>query len=580
MNSSRLSNTLRVQRAFQTGHGDAGAGPLVAYLEVAARCNLRCPMCPITVDPRYGPGSGRPALLSAALFERLSGVFPTLQRAHLFGLGEPFLNPHLVHYVERLAAAGVETWTTTNATLVTEESADAIARAGLAHVSVSIDGASAETYARIRRGGRLDEAVRGIRALVAARRRHGRPRIVLSMVTMASNLRELPDLVDLCASCGGDGVFAEELYSYSHPAIEKVYAREHLGNVPREERREIFAEARQRASRQGVEFLSRVGSTPAATRARSLPSLPVAGAPGSGAAAPPLPFPCSEPWATINVSAAGEVRTCCFNDTSFGSLLEQPAEAIWNGEAYGLLRRDHAAGRTPDGCGRCVTAGRVMKSPWLLPRFPARELEGPQGPLPGPGAGAAGEKTIRVIWPVDGSPVSGELVLAGTLPPRRRLLPYPDALVEIFLDETLVATLERGHGLEGKHFAACLPIPYVTAGQHQFRARWRRRKGARGPLGPDFSVPVTVYDGDGNGVAAVSRGAVAVPLLRREPRPRASVEGRPSLLADWLCVRREEGFLGVAVVDTVALAPGPHDLALTLSDRTLRRRVQRLDVPA
>ena len=557
-----------VARAYRTGQRRAGHGPLVAYLEVAARCNLRCPMCPITVDPRYAPGSGLPGLLSAALFDRLSGLFPTLQRAYLFGLGEPFVNPHLVHYVERLAAAGVETWTTTKATLVTPERADAIARAGLARVTVSIDAATAETYARIRRGGRLEEAERGIRALAAARRRHGRPRLVLSMVTMASNLRELPALVDLCAACGGDGVFAEELYSYSHPSIEELYAREHLGNLPPEERRALFAEARQRARRHGLEFTSRVADSPSAARARSLPSLPAAGSPGSGAAAPALPFPCSEPWTTINVSAAGEVRTCCFNDTSFGSLHEQPAEAIWNGEAYGRLRDDHATGRTPDGCGRCVTAGRVMRSPWLLPRFPA------------PGAAVRpGEDALRILCPREGDPIIGDLVVAGTLPRRRRFRDR-SSVVEIFLDETLIATLGKGNGLEKENFAACLPIPYVTPGEHRFRARWRHRKNDREPLALDFSVPVTVFDAALDGVLATRSASVAVALPRREARARLTLDGRPGPSAEWFCVRRAEGFLGVAAVDTATLLPGPHDLALTLSDRTLRRRLQRLDVPA
>ena len=524
-------------------------------------------MCPITVDPRYAPGSGLPALLSATLFERLSGVFPTLQRAHLFGLGEPFLNPHLVHYVERLAAAGVETWTTTNATLVTEERADAIARAGLARVNVSIDGATPETYARIRRGGRLEEAVRGIRALSAARRCHGRPRLVLSMVTMASNLRELPDLVDLCAACGGDGVFAEELYSYSHPAIESLYAREHLGNLPREERREIFEEARQRARRHGLEFASRVAESPSTARARSLPGLPAAGSSGSGAAAPALPFPCSEPWATINVNAAGEVRTCCFNDTAFGRLDEEPAEKIWNGEAYARLRRDHAEGRTPDGCARCVTAGRVMTSPWFLPRFPAR-----------PGSETAGENAIRVHCPGEGDPITGELVVAGTLPRRRTLFRDRNALVEIFLDETLVATLGKGMGLDREEFAACLPIPFVTPGQHQLRMRWRR-KSDREPLAPDFSVPVTVFAGNDESVAAVGRAAMPVPLPRRESRARWSLDGRPAAPAKWLCVRRATDFLGVLVVDTRTLSPGQHELALKLPKQTLRRRFNRLNVP-
>jgi MoaA/NifB/PqqE/SkfB family radical SAM enzyme len=564
MDAARLSNVLSVQRAYRGGETTAGAGPLVAYLEVAARCNLRCPMCPITVDPRHAPGSGLPALLSAELFERLSGVFPTLQRAHLFGLGEPFLNPHLVHYVERLASAGVETWTTTNATLVTEERADAIARAGLARVNVSIDGATPETYERIRRGGRLEEAVRGIRALAAARRRHGRPRIVLSMVTMASNLRELPGLVDLCAECGGDGVFAEELYSYSHPTIEELYSREHLGNLPREERRALFEEARRRARRHGLEFSSRVSDTPSVTRARSLPSLPPAGSLGSGAAAPALPFPCSEPWSTINVNAAGEVRTCCFNDQSFGRLDEEPAEAIWNGEAYARLRLDHAAGRTPDGCARCVTAGRVMKSPWFLPRFPAPAA-----------ADTAGEDTIRVDCPREGDPVAGDLVVAGTLPPRRDIFRYRGAVLEIFLDETLVATLGRGLGVERRRFAACLPIPFVTAGEHQFRLRWRR-PGDRAPLAPEFSVPVVVFDPQGDGVPALSRAAVPVPLPRRETSPSWKLDNGAAVNAEWFCVRRAEDHLGILLVETNSLRRGPHELELTLSRQTVRRRLLRL----
>src|SRR5262249_52770492 len=121
----------------------------------------------------------------------------SLQRAHLFGLGEPLLSPHLFHYVSLLSAAGVETWITTNATLMTDARADALARAGLTRATVSIDGATKETYERIRIGGRFEEAVRGIKALTDARRRWARPRVMLAMVGMVSNLRELPRLVDL-----------------------------------------------------------------------------------------------------------------------------------------------------------------------------------------------------------------------------------------------------------------------------------------------------------------------------------------------------------------------------------------------
>jgi hypothetical protein len=152
--------------------------------------------------------------------------------------------------------------------------------------------------------------------------------------------------------------------------------------------------------------------------------------------------------------------------------------------------------------------------------------------------------------------------------------------VEIFLDETLIATLGSNNGLEKENFAACLPIPYVTPGEHQFRARWRGQKNDPERLAPDFSVPVTVFDAVHDGVISVRNASVAVALPRREARPRVSLDGVRCTAAEWFCVRRAEGFLGVAAVDTAALLPGPHDLALILSDRTLRRRLLRLDVSA
>jgi MoaA/NifB/PqqE/SkfB family radical SAM enzyme len=231
MDAARWANILRLDREFAAGQERLAARPLEAYIEVAARCNLRCQMCPITVDPRYAPGSGRPGLLAADTFEGLAPFFPSLQRAYLFGLGEPFLHQDLIAMTERLTAAGVEVWVTTNGTLVTEEQAETLARIGLARVTVSIDGASAETYERIRVRGRFADAVRGLRALGAARRRHGRPAMFLSLVAMAGNLHELPRLVELCAEVGGDGVFVEGLYPYAHPVIEEFYARENLGHL-------------------------------------------------------------------------------------------------------------------------------------------------------------------------------------------------------------------------------------------------------------------------------------------------------------------------------------------------------------
>lgn len=106
LDAERWSNIAALDRDYAAGKARLSAGPLEAYIEVSARCNLRCQMCPITVDPRYDPHSGRPPLLTRELFDRLESLIPTLRRAYLFGLGEPFLNRDLIDYAERLAGVG------------------------------------------------------------------------------------------------------------------------------------------------------------------------------------------------------------------------------------------------------------------------------------------------------------------------------------------------------------------------------------------------------------------------------------------------------------------------------------------
>ena len=560
MDAGRLENVLSLARAFEKGESQLPAGPVEAYIEVAARCNLRCPMCPIVVDPRHAPGSGQPALMAPDLFERLGPTFRNLQRAHLFGLGEPLLSPHLHHYVSRLFSAGVETWITTNATLMTEGRADALARAGLFRATVSMDGATKETYERIRLGGRFEDAVRGIRALAQARRRWGRPRVLLAMVGMASNLRELPQLADLAAQCGADGLFVEKLYHYPHPDLERVYAREDLVNLAPEETERIYAEAESRARHYGLEFSYRALpgrniQPPAGPR----PPRPEVSAP---ARLPALPFPCSEPWKTINVSAAGEVRTCCFNDTSFGNVASVSFEEIWNGDRYRRIRSDHAAGRTPFDCRQCVESGRVMRSPLFPASFPLPE------------SGGAGSDELDLASPWPGEPVGRELVIAGSV--RERETPFSRRFVDVFIDSTRVARL-RARGFRGR-FAAAISIPYVTEGHHVLRLRLE--SGGRPPATIERPIQVAWLDLAGGDGAAVTRAAICVELRRREGAPAATVGDTPWPVADWFCVPAEDGFLGIAILEVGALPAGPHDVELALRRRRERRTLQVVRIPA
>jgi MoaA/NifB/PqqE/SkfB family radical SAM enzyme len=677
LDAARWSNIVALDGAYAAGKGRLAATPLEAYVEVSARCNLRCRMCAITVDPRYDPHSGNPPLLTSQLFDRLEPLIPTLQRVYLQGLGEPFLNRELTGFAERLAAAGVEVWITTNATLVREPQAEALALAGVTRITVSIDAATAATYERIRVRGNFEHTLRGIRALGAARRRHGRPKLFLSLIAMASNLAELPRVVELCAEVGGDGVFVESLYGF--PGLEEFTRQEVLHQLEPGRIEELLEAARSRAASLGIELVSRLdelalfsasvgGPAPPATArqgaaahagpdglegqdareepdarerqdAREVQEAPNAGdeakpAPAAGAAGAPLalPWACSEPWATINVNASGDVRTCCFNNQVFGNLARQPFDEIWNGEAYQEMRADHIAGRVPASCSTCVRHGRVKRSGFLAPRRPQE------------GAAHQPAGRARLLAPADGELIAGPLVVVGQLPPR---LPQPTPeLPELCINGVLLVRLRDFAVIDGDRFAAAIAIPWVTTGAYVLslspagpsgeaageaelpappeaelpappeaelpappeaeapappEAEGTGAPGAAGPVPPpaghDLSwehrrLQIGTLGGEAADLArypphqippapatltAVTRLAFALRLACQEPAPSLRLGGRRHPIAAWFCGPHAMGWMGVAVVDVHALAPGSYPLELRLRRHPpFQRRLVRL----
>lgn len=546
MDATRWNNLLDVRHAYETGAPVTGESPLEAFFEVAARCNLHCQMCAINYDSRYLPGSKRPPYLTPQLFEKLEPMFPRLVRAYLFGLGEPLLNKHLLDYVRTISGHGAEVWFNTNATLIDDEKAEALARAGATAITVSIDGATKETYERIRVGAKHEAVLRGIRALVRASRRHGRPRVDLSFVGMASNLHELPALVDLAADVGAGGIHVEPLYSQIQHDLQEHYARENLGILGSGRVDELFGAARDRAAERGVRLASRFltdrGAADYVDRAKQFE----------------IWWTCNEAWTSIWVTAAGEVRTCCLNDTSFGNLFDASFADVWNGEAFRAFRSQHAAGRGgPATCANCIRNGRVRHSPYLAALEPVtyRPLRS-RSERP--------EASDAIEWPAEGDIVTDPLSVVGRLGAATG-----DAPPDLVIDRTFRIPLAAAGVVEGDRFGAVVDVPFLSEGAHLLSLRrpgsgddlalravhvWRpaaRRESSDGPVTPQRAT----------GFVAIRR-----PLERRASAARVRLDGRP-VEATWICGRVAGGRLrrewaGIAGVDLSSASPGPHTVTL------------------
>src|SRR5256714_14052282 len=123
--------------------------PGYVQIEPVGQCNLRCQMCSIQFR-KAGPPYGPPAFMEFETFISIIDQLVDLKELHLQGLGEPTMHPRFFDMVEYAAKKGIRVTTNSNLTLLNDKRAKRCVTSGLECIHISIDGATAETYERIR----------------------------------------------------------------------------------------------------------------------------------------------------------------------------------------------------------------------------------------------------------------------------------------------------------------------------------------------------------------------------------------------------------------------------------------------
>jgi cyclic pyranopterin phosphate synthase len=146
-------------------------GRRISYLRLSVtdRCDLRCTYC----MPERMAFLPRAEVLGLEELDRLAAAFirKGVRKLRLTG-GEPLVRRNILDLIgglSRFLRSGDldELTLTTNGTRLTQY-ATALAGCGVRRINVSLDSLNPATYARITRGGRLDEVVAGIDAALAA----------------------------------------------------------------------------------------------------------------------------------------------------------------------------------------------------------------------------------------------------------------------------------------------------------------------------------------------------------------------------------------------------------------------------
>lgn len=311
------------------------------FWETTIRCNLACAHCRRlesneTCDADLSTAQAEMLLEQLAELGRRQPHMPVL----VFSGGEPLCRSDLFRLIDKARGHGIIPALATNGTTITPEIAGQIRDNGVARVSVSLDGATADVHDRMRQiPGAFDRAIEGIRYLHDC----GVP-FQINVTLTKQNARQLQEVYDLAKSLGAVAVHMFMLVPVGcgetlaetdmlapqqyEQVMREIWAMESKGEI---QIKVTCGPHYERVKReQGV-------SAPAAKGQH-----PGHGAPSKG---------CLAGLGVLFVSHRGDVYPCGYLPVDCGNVLRQRLVDIWEGSQDLARMRDVAA--LEGKCGIC-----------------------------------------------------------------------------------------------------------------------------------------------------------------------------------------------------------------------------------
>lgn len=294
-NIARIETELRGRKITLRGH------PYYYLIDVCNVCNLRCPLCPTgleTLDRYQG-------MMSFHEYRTiLDKVAPHALVVSLYNHGEPFLNKDIFHIIEYTASNNIASNLSSNFNWPVRFDPKDIVRSGLEYLTISLDGASPESYVKYRVRGDFKEVVENVKAVVAARRelKSRTPFLEWQFIVFKHNEHEIAKAKELAAEWGVD------LLRFTSPGVppELMHDRE-ISQKWMPENRNFWELNPTIVDEKGFLFDQA----------------------------------CFYLYRSMSIYPGGGVSPCCFvhdKKDDFGNILESNVEDIWNNERYRSAR--------------------------------------------------------------------------------------------------------------------------------------------------------------------------------------------------------------------------------------------------
>lgn len=163
---TKVMNQYRLRCEFRQRREVLSSYPVIAIVDPANICNLRCPLCPTGQGKHHNRG-----YMKIDLFQKImTELSPYLFEIWLYNWGEPFMNSSIFELIEISDRSNVSTTISTNLNYFPEGYETALIKSRLERLVISFDGASQESYSQYRRGGDLGRVIDNVKRIVSAKK--------------------------------------------------------------------------------------------------------------------------------------------------------------------------------------------------------------------------------------------------------------------------------------------------------------------------------------------------------------------------------------------------------------------------
>ncbi|MBQ7631257.1 MAG: radical SAM protein [Paludibacteraceae bacterium] len=290
--------------------------PLFVSVEPANICQLRCPACPVGLRNTGIPVSRDSAtFISREVWQRtLEQITPCAHTIQFYFQGEPLLHKDLPQMIAEAHEAGLYTIISTNAQAMTPQLAEALVKAGLNRIIISMDGLTDASYNAYRVGGNVEQCKKALRWLHDAKAdaKAKATIIELQCLRLRTNEHEWKAFKQQYKALGADRLVFKtaQLYDYTngHPLMP---------TNPRYSRYTQSADGRYHRK--------------------------------------PLSKTCLRAWTGCVITTIGEVLPCCYDKAhahAYGNIMERPLKELFSNEKA-IAFRQAALTQQPLICQEC-----------------------------------------------------------------------------------------------------------------------------------------------------------------------------------------------------------------------------------